>query len=94
MTLIIVVNVLLGAGGYLRAAMRRPLPLTGWLDRLPPPPTWAQVLNALTIPLRMRRPAGQHSAPVLALVWDDQRGTYRNAETGPMPALNGQERQR
>ena len=91
MTLIIVVNVLLGAGGYLRAAMRRDLPLTGWLDRLPPPPTWATVLNTLTIPLRMRRSPGQHTADALTvrLAIGGQRadGTYVHGGTGPMPVL-------
>ena len=71
---------------YLGAAARWPnaVPLPKWIERLPAPPALADIL---TIPLRLRRAGGEHTARAIAertLVFDELRGQYRHAETGPM----------
>ena len=77
---------------YLGAAARWPrhvpVPafIAAWLEELPPPPR-LRIPDLLTIPFRLRSAGGDHTARAVAertLVFDELRGTYRHAETGPM----------
>ena len=82
------ISIILAAAplAYLWAAARWPnaIPLPTWIERLPAPPALADLL---TIPFRLRSAGGEHTARAVAertLIFDELRGQYRHAETGPM----------
>ena len=84
--------VLWGAIVYLACAVRWPhrFPLPGFiakrLEKIPAPPK-LRIPDLLTIPFRLRSAGGDHTARAIAertLVFDELRGQYRHAETGPM----------
>ena len=70
-----------------RYPQRFPLParIAARLEKTPWPEL--SISGWLTVPFRLRRAGGEHTARAVAertLVFDELRGQYRHAETGPM----------